>query len=79
MGCVDGATYNELLVGSLLPFLVHGVRGGLGEEPDNTEDGEAGSETCENTPGDLGVGARGVGGTGTVGAKGDPVGCRELC
>lgn len=50
------------------------MRSGLGEEADDAKDAEADGDTSDGAPEDLGVGARGISGTGTVGAESDPVG-----
>lgn len=68
-------THNEKLVGSLLPFLGHRVGSWLGEETDDGEDGDRGTDASGYAPEDAGAGARGVLCAGTVRAKGDPVGC----
>lgn len=65
--------YDHLLVGCLLPLLVHGVRSRLSEHADETEDADTGAEASNDTPEDAGVGARGILSTGTVGTESDPV------
>jgi len=68
-----GPLVNEELVGSLLPLLVHRVRGGFGEQTDGTEDGERRGDTGDGAPEDLGAAARGVLSAGTVRSERDPV------
>ena len=68
-------TYEKTLVGSLLPLPGHGVRSRVGEVSGQSKEGEADTEANSDTPGDLGVGARGVHGTRTVRTEGNPVCC----
>jgi hypothetical protein len=75
MRCRQDGTYLEELVGLLLVLLGHGVRSGLGNNTDSTEESDTGGETNEDTPGDAGTGSRGVGSAGTVRTEGNPVSC----
>lgn len=70
-----GKTYDEQLVGSLLPLLVHGVRSRVGEETDHAEDTEGDTNTGNGAPEDLSAAARRVLGAGAVRAESDPVSC----
>jgi hypothetical protein len=65
----------EVLVGSLLPLLVHGVWCGLGEHAHGAEDGQGGQEADEKVEGDLLALIGGRKGTGAVRAERNPVGC----
>jgi hypothetical protein len=69
----SGEAHNEKLVGQLLVFLGHSVRRRLREHADGTEDAQAGGNSDENSPGDLGAGTRGVDSTGTVSTECDEV------
>jgi hypothetical protein len=63
----------EELVGLLLVLLGHGVRSRLSDKADQAEETDTGSDTNEDTPGDTGVGSRGVFSAGAVRAEGNPV------
>jgi hypothetical protein len=63
----------EELVGLLLVLLGHCVRSRLSDKADHAEETDTGSDTNEDTPGDAGVGSRGVLSAGTVRAEGNPV------
>lgn len=70
-------TYLELLVGSLLPLLVHRGRGRTGEETGAAEEDEAGADGDGSAEEDTGtLTGRGLG-TRTMGTKSDPVGYNE--
>ena len=72
---ISVVTYEKEFVGLFLVLLGHGVRSGLGRHADGSEDGNRSADTESDAPGDAGVGARRVGSAGSMGTKGNPVGC----
>lgn len=68
-------TYEKELVGLFLVLLGHGVRSGLGHGADGSEDGDRSADAESNAPSNAGVGARRIGSAGSMGTKGNPVGC----
>lgn len=71
-----GLTYLEVLVGSLLVLLGHGCRLATGEEAGGAEDNTSSTKSGHDVHEDLDVLSGRCLSTGTVRAKGDPVGWR---
>jgi hypothetical protein len=71
-----GCTYLEVLVGGLLVLLGHGGRLATGEEAGGTEQNTSSTKSDHDVHEDLHVLSGGCLSTGTVRAKGDPVGWR---
>ena len=71
-----GFTYLEVLVGGLLVLLGHGGRLATGEEAGGTEDNTSSTNSGHDVHEDLHVLSGRCLSTGTVRAKGDPVGWR---
>jgi hypothetical protein len=65
----------QVLVGSLLPFLGHGLGRGTSSETDSVEGGERDTDTDQGVEEDLGALTGRGSGTGTVRAESDVVGC----
>jgi hypothetical protein len=72
---LEADIYLEVLVGSLLPLLVHGVRSRLGGQSDGGEESETGGQADDNAPGNAGTSSGRVSGTGAVRAESNPVCC----
>ena len=73
--CGRPFSHLEILVGSFLPLLVHRRRRRAGEGPDAKEDSQADEDTDDGAEEDRLALARGIEGTGAVGAERDPVCC----
>ena len=71
-----GCTYLEVLVGCLLVLLGHGGRLATGKEAGGTEDNTSSTKSGHDVHEDLDVLSGRCLSTGTVRAKGDPVGWR---
>lgn len=54
------------------------MRFGFSKRSDDGEDGETGSKTDGDAPGDAGVSARRIDSTGTMRTEGNPVCCRTV-
>lgn len=67
--------YFEILVGLLLPLLVHGVWCRLGEHATRTEEDQAGEDADGDAQGDLLALIGGRQSAGPVRAKSNPVSC----
>lgn len=66
-------TYMGVLIGSLLPLLAHGPRGGLGKEVDGIEEGDGGENELAGLESDSHALALGRLGTGPMRSEGNPV------